>query len=112
MANPQVEDGYTRIANEILEGLARVRLSAYEWNIVMVVIRKTYGYGKKVDRISLSQFSQATAIKTRHVSRTIKFLIHRRILTADRQGPQFVRYGLQKNHALWRKPPPNEGVPE
>ena len=48
MANPQLEDGYTKIANEILEALAGINLSPYEGRALFFLIRKTYGWKKKL----------------------------------------------------------------
>lgn len=55
MASPQTEDGYTAIANEIMEALIAAELSGQEFRIALLVIRKTYGFKKKEDAISLSQ---------------------------------------------------------
>lgn len=51
MANPQLEDGYTSIANEILERLALIKISATDWRVLVTIIRRTYGFHKKVDWI-------------------------------------------------------------
>ena len=58
MANPQAENGYTPIANEIVEALYRVNLSAYESRVLWYLCRKIYGWSKKTDWIALSQFSK------------------------------------------------------
>jgi len=57
MANPQPENGHTDIANEIIEALWKINLSSYEWRVLLYLLRKTYGWHKKTDQISLSQFS-------------------------------------------------------
>ena len=49
MASPQIEDGYTKIANELLEAISKVNLSSYEFRVIMAIIRKTYGFNKKSD---------------------------------------------------------------
>jgi len=54
-ASPQIENGYTRIANELLEAMARINLTPTEWKILMVIIRNTYGYHKKEERIKLAK---------------------------------------------------------
>jgi len=54
MANPQPEDGHIDIANEIAEKLARTQLSGTEHKIIWAIWRKTWGWHKKEDRISLS----------------------------------------------------------
>lgn len=74
-ASPQVEDGHTRIANELLEAMCGAGFSARQWAVVMAVVRKTYGYGKKADDISLGQLSAMTGIAKPHVSRTVNDLI-------------------------------------
>ncbi|WP_084288457.1 replication protein [Desulfovermiculus halophilus] len=66
MASPQCENGYTRLANELLEALARTRLAGQEYQAVLAIVRKTYGFGKKSDKISYGQLSKcAVAIKIR-----------------------------------------------
>ena len=44
MASPQLEDGFTRVANELLEALAKLKLCAYETKVLIFIIRKTYGW--------------------------------------------------------------------
>ena len=53
MANPQIEDGYTPIADELLEAMCRLTLGEAEWKVFNAIIRKTYGYKKKKDQISM-----------------------------------------------------------
>ena len=71
MANPQKENGYTAIANELMEALARTRISGEATQVLCVILRKTYGYQKKEDAISLSQFEEATGIKKPEVVRAL-----------------------------------------
>ncbi|MBI5447822.1 MAG: replication protein [Gammaproteobacteria bacterium] len=66
MVTPQCEDGYTKIANELLEALARIRIPGETHQVLDTVLRKTYGYGKKEDAISLSQFVLATGLSKSH----------------------------------------------
>jgi phage replication O-like protein O len=103
MANPQLEDGHTRIANELLDNIARVHLSSYQWQVLIFIIRKTYGYQKKLDHITNSQIVQGTGIYKTHVSRTISELVNRRILTKN--GGLI---GLQKDYELWLPKLPKE----
>jgi phage replication O-like protein O len=104
MSNPQLEDGYTRIANEILGALAHVHLSGREWNVLIFVIRKTYGFGKKQDRIALSQIMQATGMQRSHVSRTLKLLILKNIITPSGHDTENHLYliGLNKDYRTWK----------
>ena len=59
-ASPQVEDGYTRISNELLGALVLADLTKQQWEVVMAVARKTYGFNKTTDDIALSQLAAMT----------------------------------------------------
>ena len=96
MANPQIENGYTKIANELLEALCKTRLSDYEHRIVMMVVRKTYGFNKKADWICLKKLSDDTDIRLPHVSRTIKKLLARNIITKKNR-----LVSIQKDYEKW-----------
>ena len=104
MANPQLENGYTRVANELLEALARINLCAYETRVLLVIIRKTYGWHKKTDWISLSQLTMSTGIRKAHVCRTINSLVARNIIMRDKNK----HVGLQKDHEKWVNKLPNQ----
>jgi len=100
MVSPQVEDGHIDIANEIGEALAKTHLSGYESRVLWVIWRKTYGWHKKSDAISITQFEKATGLKRRHISRTLQSLLERNIVTKNGNG--FIdRWAFQKNYSKW-----------
>ncbi len=72
--NPQVENGYTRIANEIMEALAKYRIPGEQMQCLMVNFRQTYGWQKKTADISLNEFALATGIHRANVHRTLNKL--------------------------------------
>lgn len=100
MARPQIENGHTKIANELVEALARHNLSAYESRVLWCIFRKTYGWNKKTDRVSYTQFAAATGIDRRHISRAINSLKSRSIIICNGRGYD-LEYGIQKNYELW-----------
>lgn len=100
MANPQKEDGHVDIANEIAEHFAILNLSPYEWRILWVILRKTYGWNKKSDHISLSQFAKLTNIPSQHVVRTISQLLDKNIIVKN-NGSLVKEYGFQKDYEKW-----------
>lgn len=61
------DNGYTRIANELLEAVMSADLTARQLKVVLAVIRKTYGFGKKLDRITNTQIAAITGIHHTHV---------------------------------------------
>lgn len=78
---PQLENGYTRIANELYEATMQESFSGYELRVLHAIIRKTYGFGKKNDYIAFSQITLLTRIAKPHVSRTVKSLIEYKCVT-------------------------------
>jgi len=111
MANPQKENGHIDIANEIAEALAKVQLSGYENRILWVILRKTYGWHKKEDSISITQFEKATRLKRRHIHRTLKQLIEKNIITKNGNG-FIIKYGLQKDYEKWQTITKNGNIPK
>lgn len=100
MANPQLEDGYTRIANELMEALMRTNLNAYQSRILWAIWRITYGFHKIADWIANRQLVDMTGIHKAHVSRTISHLIKRKIVT--RSGNKIA---FNKDYQQWRELP-------
>lgn len=74
MANPQTENGYTKIANEILDAIIKIKINVDALKLVLFIFRKTYGYNKLQDKISLSQFVLATQLKKSVVCRGLNRL--------------------------------------
>jgi phage replication O-like protein O len=83
MVSPQLENGYTKLANELLEAFYCAKLKEYERICVMHIWRKTYGWNKKEDWIANSQFAEATGIPKPHITRTLKSLRDKNIITSS-----------------------------
>lgn len=96
MASPQVEDGYTKIANELLDAMCRVQLSGQQWKVLHAIIRKTYGWNQKADWISGSQIAQMTGLNRIDVCQALHVLRQRRIILRDHKLT-----GVQKDYAMW-----------
>jgi phage replication O-like protein O len=96
MVSPQIKNGYLKIANEIAEALMKTKLSANQSRIIWAIFRKTYGWNKEEDWISISQFEDMTSIRTQHVSRTLKELREKKIITKAGRKITF-----NKNYSQW-----------
>ena len=101
MASPQKEDGYIPIANELAEAFARIQLSGYEIRVLWVILRKTYGWNRKYDGISITQFERATNIERRNIVRTLKRLQKKHLIVKNDNG-FITKWGLQKNYERWQ----------
>ena len=73
--NPQKEDGYTPIANELLEAILRADFSKRQMLVILTIARMTFGYSKKSDALSGWQIASITGIDRSHISKTINELV-------------------------------------
>ena len=80
-----LDDGYTRIANELLEAVMAADLTARQLKVVLAVIRKTYGFGKKFDRITNTQIAMMTGIHHTHVCKAKIEMIGMNIIVTNGQ---------------------------
>jgi len=99
MASPQTEDGYTEIANELLEAIIKTPMSDYEHRVFWLIVRKTYGYKKKSDWISQKQIVEYTGILKQHVSRTINKLYKKNMIIKEGKN-----LAVQKDYEQWKLP--------
>ncbi|ENZ8839170.1 replication protein [Klebsiella pneumoniae] len=76
-----LDDGFTRIANELLEAVMHAGLSQHQLLVFMAVMRKTYGFNKKSDWVSNEQISVLTGILPHKCSAAKSALVKRGILT-------------------------------
>ncbi|MFA4907235.1 MAG: replication protein [archaeon] len=110
MPSPQTEDGHLDLANELVDQFCRLNLSACEWRVLWAILRKTYGWHKKFDRISYSQFENLTGLDRWHIRRYLNRLIKQNIITKTGSG-QRLFYAFQKDYSLW-KPLPKQATVE
>lgn len=108
---PQLEGGYTRIANELIDALLDAGLTSRQWAVVMAVIRKTYGFHKTRENLSLSQLSDMTGMSRANASRTVAELVERGILSRTDERASMV-LGLIKRYKNWGLPKQQQGLPK
>jgi len=101
MANIQVENGYTRIANEILEHLVKTPLLGAEFQVLLFIIRKTYGWGKTQDQISFTQFEKGTGISRQTINKTLQNLVAKGMIVKIYLPAGNIGYTFIKDHEKW-----------
>lgn len=101
MANPQKENGYTAIANEILEKVINLPLLGSEFQMLFFIIRKTYGFHKKEDIISLTQFEKGTGLSRPTVVKTIKNLVIRKMVVKGALLGNKISFSFNKDYDKW-----------
>jgi len=100
--SPQKENGFTPIANELFEAFYRCKLTEYERVVMMCIWRKTYGWSKKTDWISLSQLELETGIPKTHASRTLTALRDKRIVIMSTKRQMSIRKDYREWKVEWR----------
>ena len=90
--NPQLEDGFVKIANELVDVFCSHRLSGEEWQIIWSVFNKTYRWHRKDDWISLSQFVEMTGMQKSNISRALKKLLNKKIIIKSDNKYMFNKY--------------------
>lgn len=118
----QLEDGFTQIAHTILEEMARAPFNGTQFNILLAIIRYTYGFKRKSHRISISYLTEATDRSRNQVKREMDKLIAMDVIKVFGQG-SFIEsreVGINKELGEWklddrtlkRVHPSNPSIPE
>jgi len=102
----QIDDGeFTRLHNTIFEKLAVARFTASEYRCLFFLFRTTYGWQKKEDAISLSQWAKGTGIdpeKRANVLRTLRGLVAKRVIYTKSNGNNHMAtWGFNKHFEQW-----------
>jgi len=100
MANPQKENGHVQIATELLSALIKAGLNGSETKMVLTIIRKTYGFNKKADCISYSQFQEYMNTCRSVVHDCVKSLVAKNLLVVVKRLPAN-EYSLNKDYDTW-----------
>ncbi|MCC8366535.1 replication protein [Xenorhabdus sp. PB61.4] len=94
-----IDDGYTKLANNLYEELIGANLTRNQAKVAHAICRKTYGFSKKVDRISDSQLSQLTRLPRQKVNKAKNELINMKVIV--KVG---MMIGPNKNLSEWEIP--------
>lgn len=105
MADVQKEYGYTAQANSYIEALAKIRIPGESNQCLLVIQRKTWGWNKKSDQISLSQFVDGTGICKPHVCRALMALQKMNMIIVTKKGNGITEYAIQKDFEKWNPLP-------
>ncbi len=101
---PKLANGYTRIANEIMDEFAKIRIPGRARQILDFILRKTYGWNKKTDKITLTQFVKGTGLNKVHIVYVISKLLQMNLITKEitlgKWNPNI--YGFNKDFKTWR----------
>lgn len=103
MADVQAENGYTRIANELLEVVMQQKFNGTQFKIIMAVWRFTYGFQRKDHELSLSFLSKATGVHKQQLKQELDKLIEGKVITVTSEGSftSSRKIAFNKNYDEW-----------
>jgi phage replication O-like protein O len=114
MANPQIENGHTRVANEILNEIMKTNLNGTQFRLVLAIWRYTYGFRRKSYEMSITFLAGLIETTRSHVDRELKVLIDRNIITVletSSKGARVLQFN--KDYKSWsEREPGNTTVPD
>jgi phage replication O-like protein O len=105
MANPQKEDGCTQIANDILDKLVASALNGTELAVCLFIIRKTYGWNKLEDEISITQFLKSIPVTRPSLCKALNTLQLVKIIKLVKKGDSRVcsnLWAFNKDYDSWQ----------
>jgi len=110
--SPQVEDGHIKIANELFEAIMAFPFKQTTLRVLLAVLRKTYGYGKKEDDLSASQIGALLGdMKRQHITTALNELAAMGVIS-KRPGRYGSLVGINKDYSRWISSPKSGQVNE
>lgn len=95
-----LDDGFTRTANEIQKAKCRLRMAGRELNVLDAVIYSTYGWNKKQDRLTNTYLAELCDMDPSDVNKALQVLARRRIITLEKHGHMKI-VGVNKVVSEW-----------
>ena len=86
--------GFTQIPNEIFDKYQK-ELKTSEFSVLMAIIRKTWGWNKTEDRISVSQISMATNLTNKTIINSLKVLEQKKIISTKKRHNRTTKIRLR-----------------
>jgi phage replication O-like protein O len=108
VSGPQLEDGYTRVANELLEAVFHADFNGAQIRVLLCLIRNTYGYGRKECEFSNGFVAKGTGLNKKSVALVMNSLQEGKVIIVTQQPtyttPKKVK--LNKRIKEWSSLPP------
>ncbi|MGQ9558364.1 MAG: replication protein [Desulfurispora sp.] len=105
-----VQDGCTQVPNMLLESLIRAGLNSTQLSICLFILRRTCGWGRENDSITLREFAAVCGSEETYVFKQLQELVRQRVITRSPGRP--ARYALQSDLEQWLCLPPAVASPQ
>lgn len=114
MARPQIENGFTSVANEILDEICFFKFNGAQLRIILKIWRLTYGYKRKDHDFSITFLHENTGLSESAVKKELKALIGAKVLIEVQKATRSTsrRLSFNKNYEEWIMPKSGDEMSE
>ena len=102
MANPQLEHGYTRISNELLEALSNRMVNSTWIRILLWTARLTYGFRRKEVQSNYSSYATKLNLQKDTIKNALSEMKDRKMLNILVVTKETFIVSINKNYDLWK----------
>jgi phage replication O-like protein O len=102
MASPQCENGYTKIANELLEAACKRITNATWLRIFFYTVRITYGFHVKERETNYKAYMTKLNLSDETIRNTMLEMTDRKILVSKFVDNRTLITGVNKNYEQWK----------
>ena len=104
-----IDDGYAKVSNLLLEALSCMPLSGAEYRVLMFIIRRTYGWAKsgdrrsgKLDIMSANEVCDGTGLTKSYVQKCFAKLARKKAIVAVKtSSDNTMAYGINPDIEEW-----------
>lgn len=103
MSEIDLNNGYVRIANRLLEVIYSSNFNATQLKILMMVMRFTYGFNRKSHNLSITFISNGTGISRRSIGQELRILIDAKVLDVfeNHTATESREISINKDYKSW-----------
>lgn len=102
MANPQLENGFTQLANELYLAIIRAGFNGSEASVLHFIIYQTYGYHRTARQLSASYISNGSYVPIKTVRRCLTNLIKNNVvISKEVDNSQIKLLSVNKDYSQW-----------
>lgn len=103
MADQQAEDGYSKIANDLLGVIIRFPFTQRQYKAIIYIIRHTYGCKQNDVELDYTIMADRCGIAKNHFSASVAALARMNVVLIKGSKPRKV--ALQEDYSRWRPLP-------
>ncbi len=101
MASPQVENGHTRIANELLEAVFKYINNPTWLRLMLLIVRLTYGWQRKEVVSNLKSFSKILGLTEEYIKTSLIEMELEKMIAIEFKNAREFKVSIKKDYEQW-----------